>query len=171
MDQTFLLIGTERNSLGIRLQGFLGKIKLPILRKERKHSHGLSDLRYGGKVKWNTPEYKSPRTIKKSILITLATLLNFQPFIHPKHTHIHTQTHIKWKGLCLPLTICFSVYLLELSRLTASMWPKSISWPSRKMKSSLHTYFFLLYPSSTLSPVTQTTHRWCEMGMVRFRKP
>lgn len=42
------------------------------------------------------------------------------------------------------LTICFSVYLLELSRLTASMCPKSMSWPSRKMKSSLHTYFFLL---------------------------
>lgn len=42
------------------------------------------------------------------------------------------------------LTICFSVYLLELSRFTASMCPKSMSWPSRKMKSSLHTYFFLL---------------------------
>lgn len=51
------------------------------------------------------------------------------------------------------LTICFSVYLLELSRLTASMWPKSMSWPSRKMKSSLHTYFFLLYPSRALSPL------------------
>ena len=42
------------------------------------------------------------------------------------------------------LTICFSVYLLELRRLTASMCPKSISWPKRKMKSSLQTYFFLL---------------------------
>ena len=48
-------------------------------------------------------------------------------------------------GVLLPrLTICFSVYLLELSRFTASMCPKSMSWPSRKMKSSLHTYFFLL---------------------------
>lgn len=42
------------------------------------------------------------------------------------------------------LTICFSVYLLELSRFTASIWPKSMSCPRRKMKSSLQTYFFLL---------------------------
>lgn len=42
------------------------------------------------------------------------------------------------------LTICFSVYLLELSRFTASMCPKSMSWPKRKMKSNLQTYFFLL---------------------------
>jgi len=54
------------------------------------------------------------------------------------------------------LTICFSVYLFELSRLTASMWPKSMSWPSRKMNSNLHTYFFFWYPSSVLSP-KQTT--------------
>lgn len=40
------------------------------------------------------------------------------------------------------LTICFSEYLLEESKLTASMWPKSMSWPSKKMNSSLQTYFF-----------------------------
>ena len=51
------------------------------------------------------------------------------------------------------LTICFSVYLLDVSRLTASIWPKSISWPKRKMKSSLQTYFFFWYPSKALSPL------------------
>ncbi len=66
-----------------------------------------------------------------------------------EYTHPHTAGYFETG----PLTICFSVYLLELSRLTASMWPKSISWPKRKMKSSLHTYFFLLYPSKALSPL------------------
>lgn len=56
------------------------------------------------------------------------------------------------------LTICFSVYLLELRRLTASMWPKSMSWPRRKMKRSLHTYFFFWYPSKVLSPATTNAH-------------
>ena len=53
----------------------------------------------------------------------------------------------------LLLTICFSEYLLEESRLTASMWPKSMSWPNRNINSSLHTYFFFWYPSSVLSPL------------------
>jgi len=51
------------------------------------------------------------------------------------------------------LTICFSVYLLDDRRLTASMWPKSMSWPRRKMKSNLQTYFFFWYPSRVLSPL------------------
>lgn len=50
------------------------------------------------------------------------------------------------------LTICFSVYLLELRRLTASMWPKSMSCPRRNINNSLQTYFFFWYPSRVLSP-------------------
>ena len=49
--------------------------------------------------------------------------------------------------------ICFSEYLLEDNRLTASMWPKSMSWPSKKIKSNLQTYFFFWYPSRVLSPL------------------
>ena len=51
------------------------------------------------------------------------------------------------------LTICFSEYLFELSKLTASMWPKSMSCPSRKINNNLQTYFFFWYPSSVLSPL------------------
>ena len=51
------------------------------------------------------------------------------------------------------LTICFSEYLLELSKLTASMWPKSISWPNKNMNNNLQTYFFFWYPSNVLSPL------------------
>ena len=40
------------------------------------------------------------------------------------------------------LTICFSVYLFDDSKLTASMCPKSMSCPRRNMNNSLHTYFF-----------------------------
>ena len=50
------------------------------------------------------------------------------------------------------LTICFSVYLLDESRFTASIWPKSISCPRRKINSNLQTYFFFWYPSNCLSP-------------------
>ena len=57
---------------------------------------------------------------------------------------------ILWK--LYQLTICFSVYLLDDNKLTASICPKSISWPRRKIKSSLHTYFFFWYPSKVLSP-------------------
>ncbi len=64
-----------------------------------------------------------------------------------------TDEHSLAKDLFKNLTICFSVYLLEESRLTASMWPKSMSWPSRKMKSNLQTYFFFWYPSNVLSPL------------------
>ena len=49
-------------------------------------------------------------------------------------------------------TTCFSLYLLELRRFTASICPKSMSWPKRKMNRSLHTYFFFWYPSNVLSP-------------------
>lgn len=56
------------------------------------------------------------------------------------------------RGIAL-LTICFSEYLFDESKLTASIWPKSMSWPSRKMNNSLHTYFFFWYPSSVLSPL------------------
>ena len=52
----------------------------------------------------------------------------------------------------IKLTICFSVYLFEDSKLTASICPKSMSWPSRNMNRSLHTYFFFWYPSNVLSP-------------------
>ncbi len=55
----------------------------------------------------------------------------------------------------LTLTICFSVYLFEESRLTASMWPKSMSCPNKKMKSNLQTYFFFWYPSNVLSPAKE----------------
>lgn len=51
------------------------------------------------------------------------------------------------------LTICFSEYLFDDSKLTASMCPKSMSCPSRKMNRSLHTYFFFWYPSNVLSPL------------------
>ncbi len=64
-----------------------------------------------------------------------------------------TDEHSLPTDLLKNLTICFSVYLLEESRLTASMWPKSMSWPSRKMKSNLQTYFFFWYPSNVLSPL------------------
>ena len=47
------------------------------------------------------------------------------------------------------------MYLFELSRLTASMWPKSMSCPRRNMNSSLQTYFFFWYPSRVLSPWQQ----------------
>lgn len=50
------------------------------------------------------------------------------------------------------LTICFSVYLFEVSKFTASIWPKSMSFPSKNMNSSLQTYFFFWYPSIILSP-------------------
>ena len=66
---------------------------------------------------------------------------------------LFTDEHSLAKDLFKNLTICFSVYLLEESRLTASMWPKSMSWPSRKMKSNLQTYFFFWYPSNVLSPL------------------
>jgi hypothetical protein len=40
------------------------------------------------------------------------------------------------------LTICFSVYLFELRRLTASIWPKSISCPSKNINnSSIHLLY------------------------------
>lgn len=51
------------------------------------------------------------------------------------------------------LTICFSEYLLDDSKLTASICPKSMSWPSRNMNSNLQTYFFFWYPSKVLSPL------------------
>lgn len=57
--------------------------------------------------------------------------------------------HFRIPGI---LTICFSVYLFDESRFTASIWPKSISCPRRKINSSLHTYFFFWYPSNCLSP-------------------
>lgn len=50
------------------------------------------------------------------------------------------------------LTICFSVYLLDDNKFTASICPKSISWPNRNIKRSLQTYFFFWYPSKVLSP-------------------
>lgn len=40
------------------------------------------------------------------------------------------------------LTICFSEYLFDDNKLTASMWPKSMSWPSKNMNNNLQTYFF-----------------------------
>ena len=52
----------------------------------------------------------------------------------------------------LGLTICFSVYLFEDNKLTASICPKSMSCPSRNMNKSLQTYFFFWYPSKVLSP-------------------
>lgn len=53
----------------------------------------------------------------------------------------------------IQLTICFSEYLLEDNKLTASIWPKSISWPNRNINKSLQTYFFFWYPSKVLSPL------------------
>jgi len=60
--------------------------------------------------------------------------------------------HYRWPEIVV-LTICFSEYLFDESKLTASMCPKSMSWPRRKMNSSLQTYFFFWYPSSVLSPL------------------
>ncbi len=71
----------------------------------------------------------------------------------PIWTDIPASTIQSWSSL-LRITICFSVYLFDESRLTASMYPKSMSWPSRKMNNSLHTYFFFWYPSNVLSPNT-----------------
>ena len=44
------------------------------------------------------------------------------------------------------------MYLFDDNKLTASMWPKSISCPRRNMNNNLHTYFFFWYPSNCLSP-------------------
>ena len=44
----------------------------------------------------------------------------------------------------------FSLYLVDIIRLMASMWPKSTSYPKTKMYTSFHMYFFLWYLKSTI---------------------
>ena len=51
------------------------------------------------------------------------------------------------------------------------MCPKSMSCPSRKIKSSLHTYFFFWYPSSVLSPAKSDHVETCQVQIAYRAAP
>lgn len=126
--------------------GLVSTLKEPFMRKRNtvagNQYNQLTKQRLGYQerdkqtMRNGVPQTENIQTTHTGIHSHKGTAHIHVSFIHTRtHTHAHSYTS---------LTICFSVYLLELSRLTASMCPKSMSCPSRKMKSSLQTYFFLL---------------------------